>query len=203
MRHLGTTLFILIALSALTAPATAQRVNTYSNSARGGEDVKQIPGRKIGNITTRGNIIVLELDSAVMANHNLFDLDRRTIRFTPSGAGFRAENLPLQWDTARGSALQGNAAVRLTRFSFPFSGREWNELQVQTTGLITFGGGYNDLGLGRFVHLQQVGPDIVNKVPLIAAFLKQRMNGTRYVNELADRLVVTWDTSEPWAGSRT
>jgi hypothetical protein len=192
----------LIALVGHTLPAAAQRVNRHSNTERGGADVRQVPGRRIGNITTRGNIILLELGAGVIAEHNLFDLDRRTIRFTPSGAGFRAENLPLQWDTVRGSALQGNAAVRLTRFTFPFSGREWNELQVLTTGLITFGGGYNDLGLGRFVHLQQVGPDIVNKIPLIAAFLKQRMNGTRYVHEQSDRLVVTWDTSEPVGGQQ-
>jgi hypothetical protein len=191
----------VLGLAVLVMPAAAQRANTHSNTERGGVDVKQTPGRKIGNITTRGNIILLELDSGVIANHNLFDLDRRTLRFTPDGAGFRAENLPLQWDTARGAALQGNA-VRLGKFAFPFSGRNWNELQVLATGLITFGGGYNDLGLGRFVHLQQVGPDIVNKIPLIAAFLKQRMNGTRYVNELADRLVVTWDTSEPVGGQQ-
>ena len=73
---------------------------------------------------------------------------------------------------------------------------------MTATGLISFGGGYNDLGLGRFVHLQQVGPDIVNKIPLIAAFLKQRMNGTRSVNELDDRVVITWDTSEPTSGQQ-
>ena len=93
--------------------------------------------------------------------------------------------------------------VRLTKFAFPFSGKTWDSMQVLTTGLITFGGGYNDLGLDRFVHMQTSGPDIVNKIPLIAAFLKQRMNGARYVNELDDRVVVTWDTSEPRADSRT
>ncbi|MGH7459512.1 MAG: hypothetical protein ACREMA_00610, partial [Longimicrobiales bacterium] len=192
---------VIVALGVLAKPTIGQRANTYSNTERGGVDVKQVPGRRIGNITTRGNIILLELDSGAIVNHNLFDLDRRTVRFTPAGGGFRAENLPLHWDTARGSALQGNAA-RLTRFAFPFSGRNWNELQVLATGLITFGGNYNDLGLGRFVHLQSVGPDIVNKIPLIAAFLKQRMNGTRYVNELEDRLIVTWDLSEPVGGQQ-
>jgi hypothetical protein len=199
--HAGVLVCVTMVLTTSAVPAAAQRANTYSNTERGGVDVKQVAGRKIGNITTRGNIILLELDSGVITNHNLFDLDRRTIRFTPSGTGFRAENLPLQWDTARGSAIQNNA-VRLTKFSFPFSGRNWSELQVLTTGLITFGGAYADLGLGRFVHLQQVGPDIVNKIPLIAAFLKQRMNGARYVNELADRVVVTWDLSEPVGGQQ-
>jgi hypothetical protein len=192
---------MVIALGGLSGPVAAQRVNPQSNTERGGVDVRQVAGRKVGNITTRGDIIQLELDENVIADHHLFDLDRRTIRFTPANGGFRAENMSLQWDTATGSALQENT-VRLTKFSFPFSGRNWDSMQVWTTGLITFGGGYNDLGLGRFVHLQQVGPDIVNKIPLIAAFLKQRMIGTRYVNQLEDRVVVTWDLSEPVGGQQ-
>ena len=76
-------------------------------------------------------------------------------------------------------------------------------MTVTATGLISFGGGYNDLGLGRFVHLQQVGSDIVNKIPLIAAFLKQRMNGTRSVNELDDRWSSRGTRASPRAGSRT
>src|SRR5262245_8153269 len=192
---------MVIVLCALTGPVAAQRVNPQTNTERGGVDVKQVAGRKVGNVTTRGDIIQLELDENVIADQHLFDLDRRTIRFTPANGGFRAENMNLQWDTAVGSALQENT-VRLTRFSFPFSGRTWDTMQVLTTGLITFGGGYNDLGLGRFVHLQQVGPAIVNKIPVIAAFLKQRMIGTRYMNQLEDRVVVTWDLSEPVGGQQ-
>jgi hypothetical protein len=202
----------LIAICALTGALDAQqRVNPDSNTARGGADVKQVPGRKIGAINALGNIIHLELDEGVITN-NLFDLDKRTIRFTPvapkpAGAGgpadggFRAENLPLQWDAAAGSQLQGNE-VRLTKFQFPFSGRNWDAMTVTAAGLISFGGGYNNLGLGRFVHLQHVGPDIVNTIPLIAAFLKQRMNGQRFVNELDDRVVITWNTSEPVRGQQ-
>jgi len=205
----------LVALGGLTgARAAQQRVNANSNTERGGADVKQVPGKKIGTIKTAGNIIHLELDEGVI-QQNLFDLDKRTIRFTPVApkpggeggpvapkpGGFKAENLPLQWDAATGTPLQGND-VRLTKFQFPFSGRNWDAMTVTTTGLISFGGGYNDLGLGRFVHLQQVGPEIVNKIPLIAAFLKQRMTGTRYVNELDDRVVITWDTSEPTSGQQ-
>ncbi len=195
-----------IAFAAMTAAAgaqqqpPAQQVNATSNTARGGADVKQVPGRKIGTVTTTGNIIQLELDEGVI-QQNLFDLDKRTIRFTPASGGFRAENLTLQWDAATGASLSGNE-VRLTKFTFPFSGKEWDAMQVTATGLIGFGGGYNDLRLGRFVHLQRVGPDIVNTIPLIAAFLKQRMQGQRFVNELDDRVIITWDTSEPTGGQQ-
>jgi hypothetical protein len=201
----------LVALCAASGQSAQQRVNANSNTERGGADVKQVPGRKIGRITPLGSIIHLELDKGAVVN-NVFDLDRRTIRFTPVAAkpggeggqaagGFRVENLPLEWQAATGSALQ-QGEVRLTKFAFPFSGRTWESMGMTATGLISFGGGYNDLGLGRFVHLQHVGPDIVNKIPVIAAFLKQRMNGTRYVNELDDRVILTWDTSEPTSGQQ-
>ena len=191
---------VLVAALAVS-PAAQQRVNPDSNTERGGADVKQVPGKKIGTVTGRGNIIHLELDAGAVADHNLFDLDKRTIRFTPAPGGFRAENLPLQWDAAPGTPLQGNE-LRLTKFQFPFSGRTWDAMTVTATGLISFGGGYTDLGLGRFVHLRNVGPDIVNKIPLVAAFLKQRMTGTRHVSELEDRVVVTWNTSEPAGGQQ-
>ena len=191
---------LTMAVAATVAIVAQERVNPNSNTARGGADVRQVPGRKIGTIQTLGNLIHLELDEGVITN-NLFDLDKRTIRFTPASGGFRAENLPLQWDTATGAALQAND-VKLTKMQFPFSGRNWDAMTVTATGLISFGGGYNDLGLGRFVHLQHVGPDIANKIPIIAAFLKQRMNGQRFVNELDDRVVISWDTSEPMSGQQ-
>ena len=109
----------LIALCAWTltgAPAAQQRVNPNSNTERGGADVTQVPGKKIGAIKTLGNIVHLEPDEGVITN-NLFDLDQRTIRFTPAApkpagedgsadGGYRAENLPLQWDAAAGGAAQ-------------------------------------------------------------------------------------------------
>ena len=199
VRYAATT---CIALSATTgAPGAQQRVHPNSNTERGGVEVKQVPGRKIGNVTTRGNLVLLELDEGVIGNHNLFDLDKRTIRFTPDGGGFRAENLPLEWNAATGSPLSSDT-VRLTKFAFPFSGKTWDTLQVQNTGIIGFGGGYRDLGFDRFIHMRTAGPAMVNKIPVIAAFMKLRMNGTRHVNELDDRLVVTWNLSEPTSGQQ-
>ena len=46
----------LVALGALTgARAAQQRVNANSNTERGGADVRQVPGKKIGTIKTAGN----------------------------------------------------------------------------------------------------------------------------------------------------
>ena len=103
---------------------------------------------------------------------------------------------------AAGASDGATANVTLTRFSFPFSGSTWARLTVNPLGTITFGGGYGDLGLPRFIHMQTLGPMITGKIPLIAAFMKQRMSGTRYVNEREDRLVVTWDLTEPSRGNQ-
>ena len=60
--------------------------------------LRQDPGRSIGTITTQGDLIVMTLNEDGFGKANMFDLARRTLRFTPDGAGYRAENLPLQWE---------------------------------------------------------------------------------------------------------
>src|SRR5215510_7872174 len=60
---------------------------------------RQEPGHSIGTVTTQGNLIVMTLNEGALGHANLFDLSRRTLRFTPDGTGYRAENLVLQWDS--------------------------------------------------------------------------------------------------------
>src|SRR5207302_612533 len=96
------------------------------------------PGHPIGRVTTIGRLIHLELDSDAVAAERLFDLDHRTLRFTPDGAGYRVENLALQWDADFGAAMTGGTAT-LKNFRFPFSGRTWDTLNV-ATGAVTLGG---------------------------------------------------------------
>ena len=162
------------------APASGQRVNIHSNTERGGVEVTQIPGRKIGNVTTSGNVVGLELDSGVIADHNLFDLDRRTLRFTPAAGGFRVENRPLAWDSAQGPAIQGNT-VRLTKFAFPFSGRTWDSLKVQNSGSSPLEAAITIWDSTASSTCRRRVPAMVNKIPVIAAFfmkLRIRYPGT-------------------------
>ena len=39
---------------------------------------------------------------------------------------------------------------------------------------------------------------LIDKAPAICVFLKPRMSGSRYVKELSDRVVITWDLTEPF-----
>ncbi|MGH9392990.1 MAG: hypothetical protein ACRD1E_02385, partial [Terriglobales bacterium] len=166
-----------------------------------------------GKVSTQGDLIVLTLNEGVLGQVNQFDLDHHTLRFTPDGAGYRVANLPLAWDADFGARATA-ADVQLQNFAFPFSGQPWSALSVGATGSIRFGepapsgrggrGGFAGRGggvaLARFAQLQQAAPTIGASAPALCVFLKPRMSGPHYVKELADRVVITWDLSEPAGG---
>lgn len=172
-------------------------------------------GKPIGKVSVDGNLILMELDEGALGQQNLFDLEQRTLRFTPGKDGYRVEVLPLRWDPDFGPQLNGSRAT-LHNFSFPFSGKTWNQLSVGITGSIRFveagneqsqgerslgyeyGGDQGGVTIGRFDPLGEAASNIVNTVPAICVFFKPRMSGERHLKELADRAIVTWDVTEPW-----
>ena len=155
----------------------------------------------------------MELDEAVLGQEKLFNLEGRTLRFTPDPAGYRISNLPLEWDPEFGTQLSG-AQVTLHNFQFPFSNKTWDAFTVGATGSIAFaapdaqpagrGGGRGGRGggltLNRFDELGRAGHTLVNGTPAICAFMRLRMSGYRFVKELPDRAVITWDLTEPYGG---
>lgn len=171
---------------------------------------QQEPGKPIGKVTTQGDLVVVTLDEGVLGKQNLFDMVKRTVRFTPDGAGYRIENLPLQWDSEFGAELAGSQAS-LHNFAFPFSGKTWDTLSVGVTGSVSFGsapagagrggrGGGGGVSVDRFAQLREAARTLVNTVPAICVFFKPRMSGTRYWKELPDRAVLTWSVTEPHGG---
>jgi hypothetical protein len=192
---------LLFALASVPAAAPAQ-------------DSEQ-PGKSIGKVSVQGNLILMELDEGALGSQNLFDLERRTLRFTPAKkGGYSVENLPLEWDSDFGQKMS-DPKVALKNFSFPFSGKTWDSFTVGVTGSIRFGPpatsdfefGENPafrppdqggVSIARFDQLSEGAGNLVNTVPAICAFFKPRMSGARYAKELADRVVVTWDVSEPY-----
>jgi hypothetical protein len=155
------------------------------------------PGKSIGAVTTLGNLIVVTLDDAALGKANLFDLVKHTLRFSPDAGGYRAENAAFAWDPDFGAALTGRTPAPLHAFAFPFAGKTWDTLTVDPTGSIGFGAGVT---IARFDQLQVAAKALVTKTPAICVFMKPRMTGTRYMRELADRVVVTWSLSEPAGG---
>jgi len=169
------------------------------------------PGHSIGKVSMKGDLIVVELDHGALGKANLFDLAGRTVRFTPEGSRYRVENLPLQWDPDFGSEFR-DSELSLHNFTFPFSGKVWKSFLVGTTGSIRFGPSEKDLkldpyghreggvALDRFDELAKVAGTLTTNAPAICVFLKPRMSGARYVKELPDRVVITWDLTEPYGG---
>ena len=173
------------------------------------------PGHSIGAVTVHGKLIVLTLNRNALGKANLFDLAHHRLRFTPDGAGYRVEDVPFVWDSDFGAALSG-PRVELKKFTFPFSGREWNAFSVGVTGSIVFGetsvsggergrrgvhvGPDGGLAIERFAELREAGPAFINTVPAICVFFKPRLSGMRYVKEAAGRVTVTWSLTEPYGG---
>jgi hypothetical protein len=173
------------------------------------QDEEVEPGHSIGKVSTDGNLVVMELDDGVLGKANLFDLVGQTLRFTPEGSQYRVDHETLNWESDFGSQLTG-AEVTLRQFTFPFSGKKWDSFFIGTTGSITFNAREKDespdgsrrpeggVSIGRFEALAEAASALIDQAPAICVFFKPRMSGPHYVKELADRVVVTWDTTEPF-----
>jgi hypothetical protein len=169
------------------------------------------PGHSIGKVSTQGDLIVMELDGSALGKANLFDLTGHTLRFTPEGSRYRVESGPLRWDADYGAEFAGSEAG-LQEFAFPFSSKLWKSFLVGTTGSIRFGASEKEAGLDpyghrdggiildRFDDLARVAPKLIEKAPAICVFLKPRMSGPHYLKELSDRVIITWDLTEPFGG---
>jgi hypothetical protein len=90
---------------ALSCPCDAQDFRALPPSESTGQP--EPPGHSIGQISTTGDLIVIELGSAALGQPNLFDLVGRTLRFSPVGSSYRMTNEPLRWDTNYGVQLTG------------------------------------------------------------------------------------------------
>jgi hypothetical protein len=166
-------------------------------------------GHSLGKVSTQGELIVLELDDRSTAPAELFDLSGRTLLFKREGSGYRVATGPLRWDSTYGPELTGSQ-VTLKNFTFPFSGRRWTSFFVGASGSIRFGVSEKDIGtdpyghrdagivLDRFDELARVAGTLADRAPAISVFLKPRLSGRRYVKELADRVIITWDLTEPF-----
>jgi|SRR5579871_856328 hypothetical protein len=165
-------------------------------------------GHPIGKVSTQGNLIVMELDGGALGKANFFDLAGHTLRFTPEGSRYRIESGALQWDSDYGTRLQ-SADVTLHQFAFPFSGQRWTSFHVGRTGSIRFGDAESNersagmpheggVSIDRFEPLAEAAGRLIDSAPAICVFFKPRMSGPHYIKELPDRMVVTWDVTEPF-----
>ena len=167
------------------------------------------PGYSIGKVSINGDLVVIELDDGALGTANLFDLVNHTLHFTPDGGHYRVESGPLQWDSDFGPQLTA-PEVTLHQFAFPFSGKRWDSFRVGKTGSISFGEREKEdsagasgppeggVSIGRFDPLAEGASSLIDSAPAICVFFKPRTSGPHYVKELPDRVVITWDLTEPF-----
>jgi hypothetical protein len=146
-----------------------------------------------------GNIVILSDADGVVARLNQFNLDRRTVVFTPLNPAATTYRFDTVGDTyaeelaASGKPVNGlgddDSRQFTLPFAFPFFGHTYSELWVNSDGNVTFTSG-DDASSDRSVGHLVAGP------PRIAGLFRdldptRGSDGVRVAAE-AGRLTVSW-----------
>lgn len=143
-----------------------------------------------------GNIAIVSAEDGVVARRNPFNLNARTLRFSPEGPGYRLEIAESSYDVeaaGAGSIVQGIGDDDSRRIAFPFEfsffGQQWASAYVNSDGNLTFGqgeAGTTERSLGRL----HGGP------PRIAALFRDmdpsQPGGAIRVLAEPTRVVISW-----------
>ena len=156
------------------------------------------------NVTDDG-LIVLQLAPEEFRSASLIDLESQTIRFTPADGGYTAEAIDLQFEENVGSYFDsyGGDAWSGNEFTFPFAGTVWDGLYINHVGSITFEKKPSP-GNG-FASLESELPKLITPAssqPTISPLYFHQWSTSTYVNEMPDRVVITWDAiwGSAWGG---
>ena len=148
-------------------------------------------------VTGNGQILV-ELAPEDTTAANLFDLNGRTLVFTPDGRGGYSRSVqPVMWEDEIGPAVADGTEISFQGFRFEFGGRARSSFFVNRPGLVTFGErlSYSYEREGRFDTMQKIAENFVT-TPTISALFKPWHEGTQHVANASDRVVVTWISTE-------
>ena len=145
---------------------------------------------------TADNQILVELAPDEATRPNLFDLNERTVVFTPDGTGrYSREVKALEWEEEIGEEIEYNAVIMLESFDFPFAGHRWDSFHLGPPGVMTFGGPFTYRSSYYGAPMQEIADEFISS-PTISASYKPRLYGTRHVARWTDRIVVTWSSKE-------
>ena len=161
-----------------------------------------------GISTTADNQILVELMPEDTTPANLFDLNERTLVFTPDGGGgYSREVQPLAWEEHIGGEVAAGVMIALENFAFDFAGQSWDSFYVSRHGLLTFGEPLRDSG-NRWAPMHEMAARFVD-TPTISPLYKpwlgefvdtpiREWEGIQHVARWPDRVVVTWITTDPF-----
>ena len=162
-----------------------------------------------GISTTVDNQILMEVSAADGYAPHPFDLNGRTLVFTPDGRGDYSRSVrPLAWEDDIGERIEEGTEIALESFRFDFGGRSRDSFHVSRHGLLSFDGtlAYNFYDFGnRGDPMRAIAAKIVGQ-PIVSPLFKPQYGGPWVVDGVArqhvaqwpDRVVVTWFVSEPW-----
>ncbi len=158
---------------------------------------------------TAENQILVELASDDTSPANPFDLNGRTLVFTPDGSGGYARDVrPLTWEADIGEPVADRAEIDLPSFMFDFAGSRWGSFYVSKHGALTFGEPltYEYWGPNWFATMREHANRFV-AAPTISPLYKPTLGGQdgetseadqQYVSVSPERVVVTWTVREPF-----
>ena len=155
--HLAFTIACTFGLALVTSGAPAQTSHAHDHHDHDHPDVvadgasswrvqrsartDSPPTGAAGQISTAAdNQILVELAPDDTASANLFDLNGRTLVFTPDGnGGYSRAVRSAVWEDDVGPAVADGEEVQLQSFMFDFAASRWGSFFVSRHGLITFG----------------------------------------------------------------
>ena len=214
----------LLGLPLLDSGASAQPPHPYEDDrpdivieATGSRPLGRATGvdsaradRSGGISTTPDHQILVELVPEDTTAGNLFDLNGRTLTFTPDGHGGYSRSVrSVTWEEDIGRAVADGEEIRLPSFMVDFAGRRWGSFFVSRHGLITFGEpftySHRDSSQYWWASMATIARAVVT-APTISPLYKPKLGGwsdrygaTQHVAHRPDRVVVTWITSDPSA----
>jgi hypothetical protein len=153
-------------------------------------------------IESREDVAVIKDNGAIVMPPNKFDLNNKSLLFTPEGDGFRITRDNVQFTNDLGSRLtffyaagdvlddfdNGYRDYRLSGPRFPFYGTSYDQVYVGTNGYITFTQG-DTVARPSATSLATELPRIA---PLWADLIVTSKGGI-YFNRLEGRYIITWN----------
>ena len=145
---------------------------------------------------TEDNQIVVELAPDEATRPNLFDLNGRTLVFTPDGAGGYSRRVrALEWEEEIGEeaqdTLSSGTVILFESFDFPFAGQRWDSFYLGPPGVVTFGAPFTYSYPYRSVTMQEIADRFISG-PTLSALYRPLRYATTHVAHRPDRVVVTW-----------
>ena len=161
-----------------------------------------------GISTTVDDQILVEVSAEDSYAPHPFDLNGRTLVFTPDGRGGYSRSVrPLAWEEDIGERIEEGTEIALEGFRFDFGGRSRDSFHVSRHGLLSFDGtlAYNYIDFQNRIDPMPVIAAKFVRQPIISPLFKPQYGGTFRVDRLArqhvaqwpNRVVVTWFVSEP------